>query len=120
MIRSEIDAQLEREWLADGFTPDGVVYHEHRYRGGLPPMRLRRMQIHHEGRARRLGLPWDMVDLRLVFKKSDGRCGICGEPVDLDTFTIDHIVPLSKGGGHVFDNLQPAHKACNSRKGSKL
>jgi 5-methylcytosine-specific restriction endonuclease McrA len=37
--------------------------------------------------------------------------------VGLDDFTIDHIVPVSKRGPHLFHNLQLAHGACNSRKG---
>ena len=30
--------------------------------------------------------------------------------------TIDHIIPMSKGGGHTWDNVQIAHAICNSRK----
>ena len=30
--------------------------------------------------------------------------------------TIDHIIPMSKGGGHVWDNVQVAHAICNSIK----
>lgn len=93
--------------------------HEHRYKGGLPPMRLRRLQIAAEGRARRRGLPWDMVDFRAVYKEHNGCCGICRAPLPLEEFTIDHIVPLSRGGPHVFANLQPAHRSCNSSKRDK-
>lgn len=34
--------------------------------------------------------------------------------------TIDHIVPLSRGGKHAKGNLVAACKSCNSSKGSKL
>ena len=55
-------------------------------------------------------------------------CGICGLPVDKDlkspdpmSKTIDHIIPVSKGG-HPSDlaNLQLAHRCCNRQKGDKL
>lgn len=112
MIASEIDARNRAKGYWTG-------HHEHRYRGGVPPRRLRRMQIAHEVRARQAGVPWDFVDLRLVYAKTDGRCGICRQPVSLDVFTIDHILPMTRGGPHLLDNLQPAHRSCNSKKGNR-
>ena len=55
-------------------------------------------------------------------------CGICGRPVDFSlkyphplSPTIDHIIPISKGG-HPSDinNLQLAHRCCNRQKADKL
>lgn len=55
-------------------------------------------------------------------------CGICGKPVDKSLkyphplcATIDHIIPLEKGG-HPSDinNLQLAHFTCNRQKSDKL
>lgn len=55
-------------------------------------------------------------------------CGICGRPVDFSirppeplSPTIDHIIPISKGG-HPSDlaNLQLAHRCCNRQKSDKL
>lgn len=58
-----------------------------------------------------------------VFVRDDGICGICRNPVDrslparsLWSATIDHIVPLSKGGIHAPENVQLAHLVCNSVK----
>lgn len=47
-------------------------------------------------------------------------CGICELPVHADDYHIDHIVPVSSGGQHVFFNLQVAHPQCNLRKGAKI
>jgi 5-methylcytosine-specific restriction endonuclease McrA len=54
-------------------------------------------------------------------------CYLCSEPVDLDIprtsrmgATVDHIVPLAKGGSDEFENLQLAHWICNNRKSDKL
>ena len=30
---------------------------------------------------------------------------------------IDHVIPLSKGGAHTYENLRVACAACNGRKG---
>lgn len=52
----------------------------------------------------------------LVLTKNDGRCVYCGDPAD----TIDHVIPRSKGGTDDLDNLVPACRDCNSRKGNRL
>src|SRR5690625_6551682 len=55
-------------------------------------------------------------------------CGICGHPVDLSlksphpmSPTIDHIIPIAKGGHPSdIDNLQLAHWTCNRQKSDKI
>ena len=43
------------------------------------------------------------------------RCYLCGEIAD----TIDHVIPISRGGTNDIENLRPACYDCNMRKGSK-
>jgi 5-methylcytosine-specific restriction endonuclease McrA len=50
-------------------------------------------------------------------KEHDGTCVHCGE---LRPLTLDHFVPLSKGGAHVLLNFVPSCKSCNSAKRDKL
>jgi 5-methylcytosine-specific restriction endonuclease McrA len=67
----------------------------------------------------------DGIEIIAAHRRSAGRCGVCGDPVDLDVPrgrlqpTLDHIVPLSKGGNTERVNLQLAHRGCNSRKGNQ-
>jgi 5-methylcytosine-specific restriction endonuclease McrA len=66
-------------------------------------------------------------DERLALAFRDGyRCHICGDLVDLSlpanhvlAFTLDHVVPLDRGGADHPDNLSTAHRSCNSRKGAR-
>lgn len=55
-----------------------------------------------------------------VYNKACGCCTICGEFVPIDDFTIDHIMPISKGGSYDLDNLQLAHPSCNRMKDDAL
>lgn len=51
-------------------------------------------------------------------------CHLCGEDIDYEAshleplaFTIDHIIPIAKGGEDELSNLAPAHRKCNRAKG---
>lgn len=46
-------------------------------------------------------------------------CVACGVPGKDSPLTIDHVIPLSAGGAHTADNVQPLCKSCNSRKHTK-
>ena len=48
-----------------------------------------------------------------VYSKDKGRCQICGRFVSYNEYTIDHIIPLSKGGTNDMYNLQCTCKVCN-------
>lgn len=50
---------------------------------------------------------------KTIYANGNGRCGICGKPIDFDDMTVDHKIPLSKGGTNEFSNLQPACHCCN-------
>lgn len=73
-----------------------------------------------------MGAAYDeFVDRSVLHKRDEGICGICGEPVKLIKkgrmrATIDHIIPLSRGGLHSYANVQIAHWLCNVAKGNKL
>ena len=66
--------------------------------------------------------------LRARLKAMRLPCAICGMPIDYDlpagdpmSFEVDEIVPVSMGGSELdWRNVQPAHRACNQRKGNRI
>lgn len=53
-------------------------------------------------------------------KTQSGICHYCRRRVGRDQLTMDHIVPLSRGGKSKKGNIVPACKNCNSKKKSLL
>lgn len=70
-------------------------------------------------------------DIRYIFtpdekaemlKKSNGRCARCGKSLEVGKkdLTVEHIIPLSKGGKNEHNNLVCLCKACNKEKADKV
>lgn len=81
---------------------------------------------HNASRAEYFGVAFERFDRLEVFAACDWTCGICTLPVDPGlkfpdpgSPTLDHIVPMSLGGGHVRSNAQLAHFYCNTVKGAR-
>ncbi len=74
-------------------------------------------------RAKKLGVKAEYVDYSAVLKRDGMVCGCCQKPIvfgpgqHAKALCFDHKKPLAEGGDHTEDNLQPAHVACNVRKG---
>jgi 5-methylcytosine-specific restriction endonuclease McrA len=63
---------------------------------------------------------------RNIIRQGEPPC-FCGKPINYQApyldpleFTIDHIIPLARGGEDVLDNLRAAHRACNRDKGDTM
>lgn len=56
------------------------------------------------------------ADWRSVLAAYGSACLCCGSD---DPPTIDHVVPLSRGGSNTVDNVQPLCNGCNMRKATK-
>lgn len=56
-----------------------------------------------------------------ILKKSSGKCAHCGKPIFVGySMTIDHFIPLFKGGSNRYINLIPLCEDCNKAKDDKL
>lgn len=53
---------------------------------------------------------------RAVFYRDGFACQYCGREAD----SIDHVVPRSRGGGHLWDNVVAACRRCNLAKGNRM
>ncbi len=45
-------------------------------------------------------------------------CHLCGRPIGGQDWDVDHVVPVSRGGGDELANLRPAHASCNRARGA--
>lgn len=110
-----IREQGECGWCPSGLgrpeiaTSYGVTWHRHR----VP------------GQVRFVPITWS--DDRSIFERDNWLCGICGLAIDsalprTDKWgaTVDHKWPQHAGGEGQRENLQAAHRSCNSKKGARL
>lgn len=62
-----------------------------------------------------------LVDRPRIFERDRGICHICRKPVDPNDWHLDHLIPLSRGGEHVSQNVAVAHPFCNmSRSAGRI
>lgn len=91
-----------------------------------PPPKTREQRLADKRRWEGNRKAWKMArfieDVRpaVVYERCGGKCGICGSPVDRQSFEVDHIIPLSRGGEHSYANTQAAHRRCNRKKWALL
>lgn len=81
-------------------------------------------QKNRERRALLRGALSEPYTLAEIAERDEYHCQLCSGPVDMSIAapdplspSIDHAVPLSKGGDDTRANVQLAHRRCNTRKG---
>jgi HNH endonuclease len=59
---------------------------------------------------------------QIIAARARGRCEYCRSPVDFATqsFSVEHILPISRGGQTTLDNLALACPGCNGHKYTKI
>lgn len=89
-------------------------------------------QDNHRHRARKFGCEYDSsVTLKWLIERDGLRCAICDEMCEPNDHrwtkytgplspSMDHIIPMDKGGWHIPENVQVAHIICNSLKGDTV
>ena len=57
---------------------------------------------------------------RGIFERDGGICQYTGVKLDRSTASVDHVIPLSRGGTNTWENMALAHKKVNNDKGNRL
>jgi 5-methylcytosine-specific restriction endonuclease McrA len=64
---------------------------------------------------------------RRTIAKHKPPCHICGQDIDYTapwlhplSFTVDHLIPLNRGGHDTIENKAAAHRKCNRTKSDRL
>lgn len=81
----------------------------------------------HRRRALKKGVASEPYTTRQIAERDGFTCGLCGGAVVMSTPypdpwspTIDHVIPLIRGGDDTRANVQLAHFTCNSAKGARV
>lgn len=59
-------------------------------------------------------------DKKQILKKTHSKCACCGKQLTIKNMTVEHIIPISRGGSYVIKNLIALCEDCNLMKGNML
>ncbi|MDE2683983.1 MAG: DNA methyltransferase [Chloroflexota bacterium] len=112
--------KLERQWVGIDLSPKAKDLVELRLRNNLGLFGLQTTYREDVPRRTDLGeAPPYRTQKHTLFGKQEGLCAGCRVMFPFRNFTIDHIIPQSRGGTDHLDNLQLLCGACNSMKGDR-
>lgn len=76
-------------------------------------------------RAQKRATEVEPVCYESILEQHGPTCHICDKGIDVDlrhpdpqSLSFDHVIPLSRGGGHIASNIKPSHLLCNMQKGA--
>jgi 5-methylcytosine-specific restriction endonuclease McrA len=95
---------------AEVVMTNGMIFHAERLEIEAPSIvRLRRfVRIPYRPRA--------PLTRRAVFARDDWTCQYCSAQAE----NLDHVIPRSRGGEHVWENVVAACRRCNAKKENRL
>ena len=95
-------------------NPEKIRKANRRWEQENPNKRLAQVQRRRARKNNAHSEPYDFMD---ICNKFGNRCLGCGA-INVD-LTVDHVIPLSKGGADIAENIQPLCLSCNSSKKDK-
>ncbi len=55
-----------------------------------------------------------------IYERDGSRCQYCGKKFETKDLTLDHVIPIARGGRTTWDNIVSSCVPCNTRKGGKF
>lgn len=115
--------EKRKQWLEKSLAAQGLSLVDYDPENRVMPdksVRAYSQGNHHLSRIQKAGhnALSEYIDLDIVYERDEGICYLCLLPVDTFGWHLDHIVPISRGGSHTYENVAVTHKHCNSNKGS--
>lgn len=82
------------------------------------PLAVIAMKANRRAREKSAIGSFDKKTIESLYIKQKGSCACCGVFLD-GIFQVDHIIPLTRGGSNLPENLQLLTPLCNQSKGAK-
>ncbi len=104
-----------------------VVYHQNNHSKIVEYTRLwcsrnkdKIAQVQHARRSKQFSAPYEDCTTKIKLLRTSRFCHWCCRRLTPETVTIDHVIPLNRGGHHIKDNLVAACNPCNASKSDNL
>ena len=115
-VNPEKQNKASRKWQRK--NPDKVKAWAKRWRDNNPD-KVRLFSQKRDFRKRNAEGDFTLGEWNSKLEEYNYRCAYCGCELDTDIITIDHVIPISRGGPNYIENLVPACRSCNSKKHTK-
>jgi 5-methylcytosine-specific restriction endonuclease McrA len=94
------------------------IYESNRLWKKQNPDKIKAINHRRSTRKTAAGGSYTSAEWQALVSHFGGKCLCCGR-TDVN-LTVDHVIPVAKGGTSNIDNLQPLCFSCNSRKGDRV
>lgn len=111
--------QRTRKWLQNTANLEKHKAYQAQWFNDNPHKRAQYSAVY-KARCMANGPVDDTINVFDLSERDSGICGICKKFIEqFHEKSIDHVLPVSRGGTHTWDNVQLAHRICNSVKNNK-
>lgn len=119
----------ERQRAARRANPEKQREYERKWYAGIGATTKRRYreinkeqfrEYYAKRRAHKKRAHYEAVNRAAIIERDKRTCYICARALNDDQITLDHVIPLCRGGIHAATNLRVACRSCNFRKNKYL
>jgi len=101
--------EKNREWQTN--NPEKVRDCKRRWKRNNPDS----AKVYKHARRAKTKGTFTVNEWQELLARYGGGCLACGST---DNISVDHVIPISKGGSNTIDNIQPLCRECNCKKGT--